>query len=93
MQYVVPSPLLQGYFDCPIPTESFLKQFKSGNEKILKEMKLSKNYNFPTLIIGKDEIKNPTNLFELCSYGLSDSQYLLIIFKILLVKLIIIIIW
>eukprot|EP01080_Neovahlkampfia_damariscottae_P006408 gene6408-10415_t len=86
-QYVVPSPLLQGYFDCPIPTESFLKQFKSGNETIIKEMKLSKDYKLPSLTIGKDQYQNPTTIFELCQYGLAHPQYLLITFKFLMDEL------
>jgi hypothetical protein len=96
IHYVVPSPLLQGYYDCPIPTVSFMKQFMKANEEILREMKLSKDYELPTITTQKvtnpdtfkgEVKKNPTTLLELCQYGLYHSSYTLIAFKFLMDEL------
>lgn len=80
IHFVEPSPLLKGYFDCPMAEEAFLKAFQTSNQDMLKSLKLSKSYDFP-LEPGQ---KQPQTLFDLISYGLSLESNLPVAFKILM---------
>ncbi|KAG2379127.1 hypothetical protein C9374_007765 [Naegleria lovaniensis] len=84
IHFVEPSPVLQGYFDAPLPTRDFLKAFMSGNIEILKKMKLSRTFNFP-LEPGQ---KMPTTLYELCEYALLIESNISVIFKFIMDELI-----
>ncbi|KAF0973418.1 hypothetical protein FDP41_008122 [Naegleria fowleri] len=84
IHFVEPSPVLQGYFDAPLPTRDFLKAFMSGNSEILKKMKLSRTFNLP-LESGQ---KMPTTLYELCEYALLMESNISVIFKFVMDELI-----
>ncbi|EFC37215.1 predicted protein [Naegleria gruberi] len=84
IHFVEPSPVLQGYFDAPLPTRDFLKAFMTANTEILKGMKLSREYTLP-LESGQ---KVPTTLYELCDYALLSDGNISVVFKFVLDELI-----
>jgi len=84
IHFVEPSPVLQGYYDAPLPTRDFLKSFMTANDEILKRMPLSKAYSLP-LESGQ---KLPTTLYELCDYALLMESNISVVFKFVLDELI-----
>lgn len=82
IHFLMPSPLLEGYFEAPDATLAFVKGFCKANEEILKSMTLSQPYN----ITIRDE--TPLNtLYDLCVFMVHSDDFVNVCFKILLDEL------
>lgn len=85
IHYIVPSPLLKGYYDAPLRTLNFIRSFRHQNCGFLRNIPLSTNYQFPIKKNTDFEKKGGLHtLDDLCAYG-SVNEYLAVIaLKILL---------
>lgn len=83
--FVLPSPLLRGYFDCQLPQYQFMKAFRRGNSHILKTMKLHSDYKLP--IPEEWGQAKLVSLDDLMAWSCQNDQTATIGFKILLDEL------
>lgn len=87
IHYIIPNPLLKGYYDPPSRVVTWMRQFRHQNSGILRGIFISTNYNFPLKTNSDFETRGIRNLDDLCSYGSSNEYLAVIAFKLLMDEL------